>query len=500
MKKTLFTVFFISSLCISQENSLPKIMVHYMPWYQTAEIHGYWGYHWTMNHFNPENILPDGSREIASHYYPLTGPYDSNDELILEYQTLLMKISGIDGVLADWYGIENFWDYGTINESTGLLFNAVEKAGLSFAIVYEDQTIKHMINGGHLSSANALTHAKTVVNYLEDNWFIKNSYLKIDGRPVLLVFGPQYFTKSSDWISIFAELSVSPAFFTLDTRLNPPASGAFPWPPMWKSVNGVLSQTSLNDYLNQFYQNAAGYQYLVTSVFPGFHDIYEEAGVGASYGFLSSQYGQTFKTTMQKALDHNADVIQVATWNDYGEGTIIEPTKEFGSRYLEIIQSVKDTLDSAFIFRANDLLLPIKIYNLRKKHRENEDINTALDSVFNLIISGQREEAASLVDSISTITDINTKLPVPAQFILEQNYPNPFNPSTTIKFKLYEAGWVTLEVFNLLGEEVAVLINKEMSASEHSITFDASELSGGLYIYHLKANGFTDSKKMILLK
>ncbi|MGE5859156.1 MAG: hypothetical protein ACM34J_01285, partial [Ignavibacteria bacterium] len=180
MKKTLFTVFFISSLCISQENSLPKIMVHYMPWYQTAEIHGYWGYHWTMNHFNPENILPDGSREIASHYYPLTGPYDSNDELILEYQTLLMKISGIDGVLADWYGIENFWDYGTINESTGLLFNAVEKAGLSFAIVYEDQTIKHMINGGHLSSANALTHAKTVVNYLEDNWFIKNSYLKID--------------------------------------------------------------------------------------------------------------------------------------------------------------------------------------------------------------------------------------------------------------------------------------------------------------------------------
>ncbi|MGE5859468.1 MAG: T9SS type A sorting domain-containing protein, partial [Ignavibacteria bacterium] len=297
-----------------------------------------------------------------------------------------------------------------------------------------------------------------------------------------------------------AELSVSPAFFTLDTRLNPPASGAFPWPPMWKSVNGVLSQTSLNDYLNQFYQNAAGYQYLVTSVFPGFHDIYEEAGVGASYGFLSSQYGQTFKTTMQKALDHNADVIQVATWNDYGEGTIIEPTKEFGSRYLEIIQSVKDTLDSAFIFRANDLLLPIKIYNLRKKHRENEDINTALDSVFNLIISGQREEAASLVDSISTITDINTKSPVPAQFILEQNYPNPFNPSTTIKFKLYEAGWVTLEVFNLLGEEVAVLINKEMSASEHSITFDASELSGGLYIYHLKANGFTDSKKMILLK
>ncbi len=86
-------------------------MVHYMPWFQTPSISGYWGWHWTMNHFNPDKIDLTGRHEIASHYCPLTGPYDSQDKDILEYQVLLMKISGIDGVLVDWYGNENYNDY-----------------------------------------------------------------------------------------------------------------------------------------------------------------------------------------------------------------------------------------------------------------------------------------------------------------------------------------------------------------------------------------------------
>jgi len=89
---------------------------------------------------------------------------------------------------------------------------------------------------------------------------------------------------------------------------------------------------------------------------------------------------------------------------------------------------------------------------------------------------------------------------VPMTYDLAQNYPNPFNPSTKIKFSIPEAGIVTLKVFNLLGEEVATLLNAEKTAGNYEATFDASNLSSGIYFYKLEAQNFTSTKKMLLLK
>ena len=85
-------------------------------------------------------------------------------------------------------------------------------------------------------------------------------------------------------------------------------------------------------------------------------------------------------------------------------------------------------------------------------------------------------------------------------FDLEQNYPNPFNPTTSIKFSIPEKGMVTLRVYNLLGEEITELVNKELSAGRHSINFDASNLASGMYIYTLSSGKYVSSKKMMLLK
>ena len=90
---------------------------------------------------------------------------------------------------------------------------------------------------------------------------------------------------------------------------------------------------------------------------------------------------------------------------------------------------------------------------------------------------------------------------VPDRFSLEQNYPNPFNPATTIQFNLSQATDVTLEVFNILGQKVATLINNEpFAAGAHHQRFDASHLSSGLYIYRISSPSFSQSKKMVLLK
>ena len=95
---------------------------------------------------------------------------------------------------------------------------------------------------------------------------------------------------------------------------------------------------------------------------------------------------------------------------------------------------------------------------------------------------------------------INVKMDVPMQYALEQNYPNPFNPNTTIKYSIPEDGFVNLEVFNLLGESVATIVNSTQKAGSYQVKFDASQLSSGIYIYKLKSGNFNSVKKMLLMK
>ncbi len=87
-----------------------------------------------------------------------------------------------------------------------------------------------------------------------------------------------------------------------------------------------------------------------------------------------------------------------------------------------------------------------------------------------------------------------------SEFSLSQNYPNPFNPQTTISFSLPEASDVTLTVFNVSGQEVATLVNGNLSAGSHTVNFDGASLTSGVYLYRLTAGSFTAQKKMVLMK
>ncbi|MCG8373760.1 MAG: T9SS type A sorting domain-containing protein, partial [Balneolales bacterium] len=90
---------------------------------------------------------------------------------------------------------------------------------------------------------------------------------------------------------------------------------------------------------------------------------------------------------------------------------------------------------------------------------------------------------------------------IPGSYSLSQNYPNPFNPGSTIQFGLPETAEVTLKVFNMLGQQVATLVNNEkMHAGRHSVQFDARNLASGVYIYRIHAGSFVQTKRMILIK
>ncbi|RJP64835.1 MAG: T9SS C-terminal target domain-containing protein [Ignavibacteriales bacterium] len=89
---------------------------------------------------------------------------------------------------------------------------------------------------------------------------------------------------------------------------------------------------------------------------------------------------------------------------------------------------------------------------------------------------------------------------LPNEFFLSQNYPNPFNPSTTIRYSIPELSNVSIKVYDVLGREVATLVDEEKPAGNYQVQFNAENLKSGIYFYTLKAREFSQTKKLTLLK
>ncbi len=105
-----------------------------------------------------------------------------------------------------------------------------------------------------------------------------------------------------------------------------------------------------------------------------------------------------------------------------------------------------------------------------------------------------------IIGSPTDVNDNDFEKGLPSSFTLEQNYPNPFNPATVIKFALPEASQVRLEIFNILGQSVEVLVDERLSAGIHQVTYEAVNNPSGVYFYRLSHNEGIETKKMTLLK
>jgi phosphatidylserine/phosphatidylglycerophosphate/cardiolipin synthase-like enzyme len=153
-------------------------------------------------------------------------------------------------------------------------------------------------------------------------------------------------------------------------------------------------------------------------------------------------------------------------------------------------------------------------HNWSASANEKNDENTLI--IHDLYIANQYMQAFKAMYNfmggtsdfdVPTIVSVNEDESIPTEFVLEQNYPNPFNPSTTINYSIpvetfrgMSATNVTLKIFDILGREVATLVNKEQSAGSYSVTFDASSLTSGMYFYKLQYGSSVQTKKMMLLK
>lgn len=381
-------------LAVEKTNPL-KVYMHYMPWFDTPAVLGgsSWGYHWKMQNKNPNIVDSSGKRQIASHYYPKIGPYQSSDPDVIEYHMLLMKYAGVDGIMMDWYGVQGTnGDIGLLLNNSNAIVNKTDEFGLGFSVVMEDRF-----------SAN-INQAKANVAYLRDNYFNKSNYIRLGGGndPLLGVFGPITFQQSSQWTEILAQAGEDVNFLTLwyesgDAGSN--ADGEYAWIYQDPNTTNHLTHTR-NFYLNRANAvNIAG-----GAAYPGFNDYYQEGGAGNGYFTIPSNDGQTLAQTLALAdtFGSRIDFLQLATFNDFGEGTMFEPTVETGFDYLKQVQEF-----TGVEYGEEELQLIYRLYVARKEYAGNGAIDAMLDEVSTLLTQLEVQEAAELLNMAAPAGDFN---------------------------------------------------------------------------------------------
>ena len=362
----------------------PLLMVHYMPWFQAKPNHSAWGWHWTMNARNPD-VKVHGTPEVASHYHPLIGLYDSDDGAVLEYQAQLMKLAGIDGALVDWYGNVDCDDYLPNHVAASHFISVTGRAALKFGLVYEDRTVPNLIKHGKTTREGAIGAGNKLLQWVDRNWFSSPNYVRLGGKPVFLVFGPEYY-KGNAWNGVFRGLKHAPSFFTLDS-VQAPGAGTFGWPqPQGRTWA---------EKLEAYYERSTSAPVQIAPAFPRFNDYYHVAGISASNGMIEDNGGRTYTRTLNRAMASKSPIIQLITWNDYGEGTVLEPTVEFGYRDLEATQKFRrEHIQPSFKFTAADLRLPERLLQLR---RASKGKPKDLDAISGLLFRGETREARALL-------------------------------------------------------------------------------------------------------
>ena len=358
--------------------------MHYMPWFETntSSANGKWGLHWTMANKDPNAFVDGipGKRQIASFFYPLIGAYHSGDPEVIEYHLLLMKYAGVDAVVIDWYGTHDLYDYKINFENTDQLVKRTAEIGLEFAVVYEPYINTNVENvTGQSKSLAAIDD----MNFLRDNYFNQKNYLKINGENAFMVFGNNY--TATEWNAIFKTSGVNPrSYFLQNLTSNLSAINPTPGEFFWVNSSDAGGQKSWNN----------SFQGLkISGAYPGFKDYYIQGGWTNSHlNWEIDVSASTLRERLSVVKGLNSNVVQIQTFNDFGEGTMMEPTVELGFSFLNELQ-----LFTGVQYSTKELELVYKYYMLRTKYKSTvSDAKTK--EIFNLLNTYKVAEAEKLIN------------------------------------------------------------------------------------------------------
>ncbi len=247
-----------------------------------------------------------------------------------------------------------------------------------------------------------------------------------------------------------------------------------------------------------------------------------EEGVPPVYNKAAAKdnYNATLKLENIPDLVFNGDEFDVSVWaHNVGDLKGYQLTVKYNSDKYTLIQT--DEVEGDFLvsgdpsisrtvfFNLDDRKGKIYVSSLLGKVKSAEGSGELLTLRFKSNVDGETPNIMltdiMVGNSDNKIFKLADAVNMPEDFMLRQNFPNPFNPETSIRLQLPEASQVTLKVYNILGQEIKTLVNKNLDAGYHTIRWDGTnniglKVASGVYIYRMKAGGFINSKKMVFLK
>ena len=194
-------------------------------------------------------------------------------------------------------------------------------------------------------------------------------------------------------------------------------------------------------------------------------DSKSDSGYGRITGLIRDGSGKGLSSAFVYALDENSNIASCTITNEDGDYSL-------------------------------NNLIPASYSIIADKFNYNGS------SVNNIVINYSKalSQKVSLTLTSAEVTSEKEPNPKITDYKLDQNYPNPFNPTTVINYQLPEAGWVSLKVYNVIGQEISTLVNNYEPAGSYNVLFDGSKLESGIYFYVLNAGKTTLTRKMVLIK
>lgn len=267
-----------------------------------------------------------------------------------------------------------------------------------------------------------------------------------------------------------------------------------------------LATIDISDYRPQFFRDENGTW--TKTVLEEYSGIFNNSDVR----LVTDSEGDTYLMWMHETDDDDRFIYTILDGDSYSDPvsiileqnpagnlfgyTVDRTTKEFHFFYNRSFNSNSYLItvnDDGTYFETEIPDLGV-VYGKRALHANNGYVSLVTGS------ESQQKIFVTTGNPSETGTSNEVDSETPNQFSLHQNYPNPFNPSTIISYQLTGNSEVSLKVFDMLGREVATLVNERKTAGEHEVTFDAFGLPSGVYIYQLKAEEFQQTRKMVLVK
>lgn len=313
----------------------------------------------------------------------------------------------------------------------------------------------------------------------------------------------EVFNQPGGFINHIAKLSPSNLFMYGD-----PVGGRW---TLFKSTNNGINWDSSGLYLPQSGSEAGwnNAMYVMGNrIWFGTNNtrVYYSTNYGQSWAYSTTtgsvnsysvafwgNVGFTGQTTVLKSTDYGLNWV---TFTAPGTGTAFSFVSALSRFWYARGSSIYISTDNGSNF-ALDYTAPAgTVYHISMFY--NATVNPGAMIWYGYAVRSNGGISRYYYEIITGINPISNE--IPKEYKLYQNYPNPFNPSTKIDYAISKSGFVSLKVYDILGREISTVVNEHKDAGYYSVTFDGSQLSSGVYFYRLESNGFSDTKRMIIMK